>query len=64
MTRVKIYTEEQRREAIKNSKNKYLLNKPWFCDICNNNHDNKLAGKGCHLKTKKHHSNLLIKNIN
>ena len=63
MTRPKVYTDEQRREAIKNSKNKYLLKKPWFCDICKNNHEYKQAGNGCHLKTKKHCCNLLIANI-
>ena len=26
------------------SKTKYMVNKSWFCDICNNNKDYKLAG--------------------
>ena len=36
---------------------RYMLNKPWYCDICNTGRNYKLAGKHCHLKTKKHIKN-------
>lgn len=49
------FTEEEKRNAIRNSKAKYMLNKKCFCDICKNNHDCKLAGKWTHLKSKKTH---------
>ena len=48
------FTEEEKRNAIRNSKAKYMLNKKCFSDICKNNHDCKLAGKWTHLKSKKH----------
>ena len=51
----KYFTEKYRKLAITKSKTKYMLNKPWFCDVCN--HDYTLAGKWCHLKTKKHQKN-------
>ena len=38
-----------------NLKSKYMLNKKWYCRTCNNNKNYTLAGKTCHLKTKKHH---------
>ena len=49
----KYFTEEERMKAIKKSKNKYMLKKQWFCPHCGNR-DYSLAGKWCHLKTKKH----------
>ena len=47
------YTEEERRK----NKTSYMLSKPWYCDICNNDKNYTLAGKSCHLKTKKHMTN-------
>ena len=35
-----------------------MLNKEWYCDICNTGRNYTLAGKWCHLNTKKH-----IKNV-
>ena len=34
-----------------------MLNKPCYCDICNNSKDYKLAGKLTHIKSKKHIKN-------
>ena len=50
-------SDEERQIAIKISKTKYMLNKPWYCNICVNEKDYKLAGKWSHLKTKKHQRN-------
>ena len=35
-----------------------MLNKEWYCDICKTGRNYKLAGKHCHLQTKKHRNNL------
>lgn len=48
--RPRILTDAQRIE----NKSRYMLNKPWYCDICNTGHNYTLSGKFCHLKTKKH----------
>ena len=37
-----------------------MLNKDWYCDICRNDINYTLAGKFCHLKTKKHKKNECI----
>jgi len=56
--RPKVYfTEEDRKEALKKSKTKYMLNKEWYCDVCKNGINYTLAGKWCHLKTKRHKKN-------
>jgi len=55
----KYSTEEERKEVIKRQKSKYMLNKEWYCDMCNTGRNYTLAGKHCHLNTKKH-----IKNSN
>lgn len=36
-----------------------MLNKEWYCNVCKTGRNYKLAGKTCHLRTKKH-----IKNVN
>ena len=36
----------------------YMLNKEWYCEICNTGRNYTLSGKTCHLKTKKHRHNL------
>ena len=59
----KYQTEEERREAIKNTKTKYLLGKEWYCDICKTGRNYTLAGKHCHLNTKKHAKNSRILDI-
>ena len=59
MTRgVKHTTEEDRQNAIRQSKTKYMLNKSWICPVCE--HDYKLAGKWSHMKTKKHIKNTVL----
>ena len=56
--RPKVYlTEEARKEALKKSKTKYMLDKEWYCDICKTGRNYTLAGKHCHLKTIKHQKN-------
>ena len=36
----------------------YMLKKEWYCDICKNGKNYTLAGKSCHLKTRKHVNNI------
>lgn len=55
---VKYSTEDDRKKAVKETT--YMLNKEWYCNECHNNHNYTLAGKHCHLKTKKHQENLYI----
>ena len=56
--RPKVYfTEKDRKEALKKSKTKYMLNKEFYCDVCKNGINYTLAGKWCHLKTKRHKKN-------
>ena len=57
----KYHTDEARKQAIKQSKTKYMLNKEWFCDVCDPNHDYTLAGKWAHINTRKHRTNFIFK---
>ena len=57
--RPKVFSDEER----KNHKTNYMLNKEWYCDICNTGRNYTLAGKSCHLKTKKHRKNTNVINI-
>ena len=52
--RPKIYTDEE----IKRHINDYMLNKDWYCDICNTGINYKLVGKTNHVNTKKHKKNV------
>ena len=52
----KYFTKEERNEANRPTKTKYMLNKEWICPDCGNR-DYSLAGKWSHLKTKKHMKN-------
>ena len=52
----KYFTKEERNEANRQTKTKYMLNKEWICSVCGNR-DYSLAGKWSHLKTKKHMKN-------
>lgn len=54
---IKYFTEEDRKKAIQQSKNKHILNKEWRCPVCDN-HDYKMVGKWRHLNTKKHKKNM------
>ena len=53
-------TEKERKEALTRSKTKYMLNKEWYCDVCKTGRNYTLAGKHCHLKTRKHQLNALL----
>ena len=53
----KYSTEEEKKEAIKKQKSKYMLDKEWYCNICNTGRNYTLAGKHCHLNTIKHRLN-------
>ena len=53
----KYSTEEERKNALRQQKTKYMLNKEWYCDICNTGRNYTLAGKHCHLNTKIHKKN-------
>ena len=55
----KYSTEEERKNALRPQKTKYMLNKEWYCNVCNTGRNYTLAGKWIHLKSKKH-----IKNAN
>lgn len=54
---IKYFTEEDRKKAIQQSKNKHILNKEWRFPVCDN-HDYKMVGKWRHLNTKKHKKNM------
>ena len=41
-------TDEERKDAIRRSKTRYMLSKIWYCEVCN--HEYCLAGKTQHLK--------------
>ena len=56
----KYNTEEDRKDAIKESKTRYMLNKEWICEACGG-HNYSLAGKHSHMRTKKHIFNSIKK---
>ena len=41
-------------ELFKQKKTHYMLHKSWFCNICDNGKDYKLAGKTLHERSAKH----------
>ena len=53
----KYSTEEERKDAMRKNKTAYMLEKEWYCNICNTGINYTLAGKHCHMKTKKHIKN-------
>ena len=55
----KYNNDKDRKDAIKESKTKYMLNKEWICEACGG-HNYTLAGKHIHMKTKKHIYNHII----
>ena len=57
--RPNVFSDEER----KNHKTAYMLNKEWYCEVCKNGKNYTLAGKSCHLKTKKHRKNTNVINI-
>ena len=61
--RPKIYfTEKDRKDAIKKSKTKYMLNKEWYCDVCKTEINYSLAGKWCHIKQKNISNIVMLQN--
>ena len=56
--RPRVLSDIDRKEAIRRSKSKYMLNKEWFCPICNTGRNYTLAGKWGHINTKMHQKNL------
>ena len=54
----KYSTEEERKEARRKQKSKYMLNKEWYCDICNTGYNYTLAGKHSHLQKMIHQKNI------
>ena len=58
--RPKKYSTEE--ERIKN-KTTYMLNRPWYCEICKTGRNYTLAGKHCHLNTMKHKLNNEINDL-
>lgn len=60
---IKYNNDIDRQRAITESKTKYMLNKPWFCDICDNKKNYTLAGKWMHIKSKKHIKNTIINDL-
>ena len=59
---IKYTNEEDRKNALTQSKTKYMLNKTWICEVCND-HDYKLAGKWSHMHTRKHIFNTIKKAV-
>ena len=57
--KLKYDNDEDRKQAIRESKTRYMLNKSWICEACN--HDYSLAGKWSHCKSHKHIYNTIIK---
>ena len=49
-------TEEEKKDAIRQSKTRYMLNKEWIYIVCDD-HNYTLSGKCKHLRTKKHIKN-------
>ena len=49
----KYNSEIERKNAIRQSKTRYMLNKEWICIVCDD-HNYTLSGKCKHLRTKKH----------
>ena len=51
--RPKYITEEARVASLRNSKTKYMTNKEWRCEYCDN-YNYRLSGKYTHIQSKKH----------
>ena len=53
----KYSTEKERKDVMRRNKTAYMLERTWYCNICNTGINYTLAGKHCHLKTLKHIKN-------
>lgn len=51
-----LLSEEERIKRIRNSQNIYK-NKDWYCDICNDGHNYRIACKSSHVRSKRHLEN-------
>ena len=58
---IKYDNDNDRKQAIKESKTRYMLNKQWTCDICQ--YTANLASKWMHMKSKKHITNTILEAI-
>ena len=56
------YSDEERKNALTQSKTKYMLNKEWRCKACDD-HNYTMAGKWSHMHTKKHIFNTIKKSL-
>ena len=54
------YSDEERKNALTQSKTKYMLNKEWRCKACDD-HNYTMAGKWSHMHTRKHIFNTIKK---
>ena len=54
--RPRIFSDEQHKQ----NKMRYMLNKEWYCEFCKPEKNYTLAGKSCHLETKKHQKMVAI----
>ena len=52
--RPRVFNDEERKKR----KTTYMLKKEWYSDICKTGRNYTLAGKHCHLNTKKHLNNV------
>ena len=59
---IKYFTEEERKEAIRQRKTDYMINKEWFCSICPG-HNYKLSNKWYHLRTQKHERRAAVTSV-
>ena len=53
--------DEDRRQANKENKTRYMLNTPWTCQTCG--YVANLSSKWMHIKTKKHIHNTIIEAV-
>ena len=53
---IRYHTEEEKKQAITRNRTNYMLNKEWLCPDCGFR-NYTLAGKWCHINTKKHKIN-------
>ena len=54
--RPRVFNGEERQAH----KTNYMLNKEWYCYVCNNYKNYKMAGKPLHERTRKHKKTLLM----
>ena len=57
--RPRVFSDEER----KNHKTNYMLNKEWYCYVCNNNKNYSMAGKTLHERTRQHKKNFISDNM-